>query len=182
MVLSLYILVPAAALGVLVGWALRSLRYTFGYLALVISIVLAALGIGITFDGSSRLEAGFESRNWPVVNGVVIESRVEGSRAFHPRIIYEYTVEGTLFRDSTALQQPSFGGRRRRKEVAETEKDRFEPGQEVAVHYDPKDPARSNLGRFLHWSDYGRTGTGGVLFGVGLCFMTLYLFGRRRSS
>lgn len=97
-------------------------------------------------------------------------------------IVYEYTVEGTVFRDSTALQQPSFGGRQRRKEVADAERDLYIPGQDVAVLYDPANPSRSYLGRSLHWSVYGRTGTGAVLFGVGLCFLLLYLFGRGRPS
>jgi len=180
MVLSLYILVPVAALGFLVARLLKSRRYLFRTRTALTALVACLLGLWLAIDGSSRLEAGFESRDWAIVPGVVIASRVEGVRAFHPLIIYEYTVEGALFRDSTALQQPSFGGRRRRKEVAEIEKDRYEPGQEVAVYYDPDNPARSHLGRFLHWSDYGRTGTGSVLFGVGICFLWLYLFGRVR--
>ncbi len=50
------------------------------------------------------------------------------------------------------------------------------------MYYQPEDPSRSHLGRFLHWSDYGRTATGGVLFGVGFCFLLLYLLGRNRLS
>jgi len=55
-------------------------------------------------------------------------------------------------------------------------------GQDVTVHYDPRNPSRSNLGRVLQWSDYGRTGTGAVLFSVGLCFLLMYLFGRGKPD
>jgi hypothetical protein len=169
-----------AVLGLLAALALRSKQYSFGVRTLLASLIICLLGIWLTLDGAARVKAGIENRDWPTVPGVVIEARVEGSRAFHPVIVYEYSVNGAVFRDSSALQQPSFGGRRRRKEVAETETEQYTPGQDVIVYFDPEDPSRSNLGRFLHWSDYGRTGTGGILFGVGCCFLLLYLFGKNR--
>lgn len=182
MLLALYILVPMALLGLLVALALKPRGFGLGWRWALVASIAIILGGWITFDGLSRLNHGLETRDWPVTEGVVIEAKVEGERAFHPVIVYEYTVEGATFRDSSTLNQPSFGGRRRRKEVAETEKEQFTPGQDVVVHYDPRDPSRSNLGRVLKWSDYGRTGTGAVLFAVGLCFLLLYLFGRGKPD
>lgn len=182
MTLALYILVPVAVVSLLVALALRSQRYRFGAKTVLVASATGLLGLLMTFDGSARLTHGFESRAWPAVTGVVVQSRVEGTRAFHPMVVYEYSVDSTHFRDSTVLQQPSFGGRRRRKEVAETESHLYAPGQEVAVHYDPADPSQSYLVRLLHWSDYGRTATGGIFFGIGISFLLLAWFGRGRPS
>ena len=182
MLLALYILGPMALVGLLVALALKPRGYVLSWRWALVASIAIILGMWIALDGLSRLSHGLESREWPVTTGVVMEAKVEGTRAFHPVIVYEYTVEGTTFRDSSALNQPSFGGRRRRKEVAQTEKDQFSPGQDVTVHYDPRNPSRSNLGRVLQWSDYGRTGTGAVLFSVGLCFLLMYLFGRGKPD
>jgi len=181
MTLVLYILIPMAGLAFLVALSLKSQRYGLGRRTTLVAVVLALLGVWLTIDGSLALIEGFQSRNWPIVPGVVVESRVEGTRAFHPEIVYEYTVDSTKYRDSTTLQQPSFGGRTRRKEEADVETGLYKTGEEVASLYNPDDPAVSYLGRNIHWSVYGRTGTGAVLFGVGLCFLFLVGFGRRAA-
>jgi len=162
MTLVLYILIPIAVLAILVALLLKSQRFGLGRRTALVAVVLALVGAWLTIDGSFALIEGFQSRNWPIVPGVVVDSRVEGTRAFHPEVVYEYTVDGARYRDSTSLQQPSFGGRRRRKEVAEVEKGLYSPGEEVAILYNPENPAVSYLGRHIHWSVYGRTGTGAV--------------------
>lgn len=105
---------------------------------------------------------------WPSVEGTVITSRVAGERALHPEIVYEYSVAGSTFRDSTGFDTPSFGGKSVKQDVAEAIVAKFPSGSRVAVHYNPEMPSQSLLRLSPDWSLYGKIGLGGVLFGLGL--------------
>lgn len=169
----------AVLIGLLAGYLLgRDLvhrRYWF-----YVAGALVVLGLAVILWGAAEITDGWQRRSWPVTRGVVLESRVEGARAYHPEVVYQYTVDGNVYRDSTILHQPSFGGRSRRYEVAVKEAALYAPGDSVGVYFDPVEPQRSDLVTSLYWADYATAGVGAVLLGLGVCLWLMWI--RRRPA
>ena len=115
---------------------------------------------------------------WPSVTGVVLSAQVIGERAFRPNIVYQYTVGAQVFKDSTDLDQPGFGGRNNKRNAAETIVAAYPAGREIAVHYNPAHPEISLLRVSPDWSIYGKIGFGAFLFGIGIFLATAYLVKR----
>jgi len=139
-------------------------------------ISLGALGLVgglVAVYGAASIRSDLEPTQWPSAAGTVVESRVEGERAFHSVVVYEYAVGGVIYRDTAGLRQPSFGGRSKRREVALRTIAGYAPGRPVTVDYDPADPSRSTLERTVFWADYGMTGAGAFVFGAGLALPLL---------
>jgi hypothetical protein len=134
----------------------------------VVGLTLMALGVWLTVSQAVQLAQWGAVRNWPSTDGVVVTSRVAGERAYHPEIVYTYSVNGASYKDSTSFDTPSFGGRSVKQEVAETIVAKFPAGTAVVVHYDPDAPSRSLLRISPDWSLYGKIGLGGTILGLGL--------------
>jgi len=120
----------------------------------------------------------FERRNWPSTTGSVIESDLVGERAFHAVVVYEYAHNDSLYLDTCRLYQPSFGGKRRRHEVAKRTLAPYYPGAEVTVYLNPNDPTDSTLDVSVHWAGYGQVGFGTALFMIGVGLILLRRFSR----
>jgi hypothetical protein len=174
--LTTYTILGATVLGVvaalLFGRKATLRRYWYG-----IGAGLMAVGLLVTVYGAGRLEHNWRHRNWPSVSGTVIESRVAGTRAFHPVVVYEYQVGEAVFRDSTALHQPSFGGKWKRYDVAVKAAAEYVPGMTVPVFYNPSRPGESVLKVSVYWADYGITGVGAMLLAIGVCLTLLMIRG-----
>jgi len=169
----------AVLIGLLSGHLLgRDLvrRRCWVYVALALSVA----GLAAIMWGAGEIAEGWQRRGWPETRGVVLDSRVEGTRAYHPEVVYQYTVDGNVYRDSTVLHQPSFGGRSRRYEVAVKEAALYAAGDSVPVYYDPAEPQHSDLITSVFWADYATAGVGAVLLGFGVCLWLMWI--RRRSG
>lgn len=155
--------VIALSLAGLSAWLLGRLRpartLKFAWLGLPVGLI----GLALVAYGSTHIQRGFERRDWPQVEGRIIDSRVEGTRAYHPNVIYEYEIDSVVYRDSTDLLQPGFGGRARRRDVAVKTAAEFVPGQEVLVRYNPNQPAESVIIVRISFTYYGMLGFGMVL-------------------
>ena len=141
---------------------------------LALGLVLLIAGPILTITESRWLSVYQSHRAWPTVEGAVVTSRVIGTRAFRPDIVYEYTVNGAVYRDSTTLETPSFGGRNSKYNVAETIAKEYPPGRSVTVHYNPSNPSESGLRVGPTWDVYGKLGLGALLFGLGLFWVVGY--------
>jgi hypothetical protein len=133
-----------------------------------VGVVLAIVGVLVILAGGGELQQAFDSRTWPSTTGTVLGNAVVGERASHPNIIYRYTVGSDTFVDSTDLAQPSFGGKRKRREVAQKRSATYFLGDTLTVYYDPHDPTRSTLSTSPAWSDYGKAGLGVLLVALGI--------------
>jgi hypothetical protein len=140
----------------------RPVRYGAGFLGLLGAISLAS--------GALELEHALATRHWPSTHGVIIRNEVVGERAYHPNIVYRYLADGRLYVDSTDLDQPSFGGRQSRREVAYKRSVKYRVGDTVIIHYNPRNPSESRLRTVPSWSAYGKTGFGSVCIMLGLLF------------
>ncbi len=168
--------VAGMAVGVL--WRTRSFRIP--PVALAIGVLVWMLGVVLVSLQVRELGKAAAIQQWPSTSGTVLDSRVIGIRAFRPNIVYQYSVNGVVYRDSTDLDQPGFGGRNNKRNAAETIIAQYPAGTTVSVHYDPKQPSVSLLRVSPDWSIFGKIGLGGFMFGVGLFLATSY-FVRRRT-
>lgn len=78
MTLALYILGPIALLSLLTALGLRSRDYRFRMKTALVASLACLLGLALAIEGSLRLKAGFESRDWPIVP---VRSLNRGSKA-----------------------------------------------------------------------------------------------------
>jgi hypothetical protein len=137
---------------------------------------LAMVGIGVVllvFGAYTRVQS-LRSRSWPVVAGVITESRVLSSRnssgqwSHSPRIRYRYAVDGKTYNgDTISYAKGLFDG-------ASVKVSRYPQGSVVGIHYNPKDPASAVLD-----PGTGPTPALALLAGVG-CFG--YAFWRARAA
>lgn len=158
--------------GILAGVLWRRWGYLVPRIFRVIGAGLSALGVWLVLAQSHQLKEWGALAKWPLVEGAVVSSRVAGERARHPEIIYEYSVAGSTYRDTTSFDTPSFGGKSVKEDESEAIVARFPAGARVSVHYDPQAPSRSLLRISADWSHYGKIGLGGVLLGIGLFLIT----------
>jgi hypothetical protein len=147
----------------------------------------AWLGILLVVAGGSLVVTSFlllgnsaARRHWPMVQGEVLHTQVAGTRAFHPEIVYSYTVNNQKYSDTTAMDSPAFGGRNNKYDVARKIVAEYPTGKAVSVYYDPTDPSISTLRPFAPWNLFGQVSFGSIVFGGGMFLIAAYLASRRR--
>jgi hypothetical protein len=170
-------LLLGAASGLLFGRDMIRKSY---WIWIAVGVFLA--GLVLTVLGSELVAAGWQRRNWPSTSGTIIVSKIEGERAYHPEVVYSYTVAGQTYRDSTILHQPAFGNRVKRYDVASKEAALYAPGETIPVYYDPRAPQNSDLVTSVFWAEYEKTGLGAVLIGIASCLAVMLLRRRRLPS
>jgi hypothetical protein len=129
------------------------------------ALLFLAIGVAITAFGLYRLRIAWASSQWPTVTATIISSDVEtrhrsgdptGARTergfeYIPKVVYEYSVDGkALEADRITFDDLRFDVHLAAKAVA----DRYAPGSEVSVSYDPERPDRAVLEPGLAWTAY----------------------------
>ena len=116
------------------------------------SIVLVGISLLIYFRTKKRVG---ESQSWSVVRGYITESYVgyefktdiddRSHRVYHPELRYTYQVLGREYIGDKILfrQKATYGARKKAQKFLV----RYPVGQEVAVYYDPNNPADAVLDR-----------------------------------
>ena len=99
-------------------------------------------------------------RSWPTTEAVIVSSEIEGERAYRPIIVFQYSIEEILYTDTTDMNPPGFGNKRRRLEVAEAWVKEYPAGRQIAVSYDPKNPSMALISLTPPWSDFFVPGLG----------------------
>ena len=148
----MYLLIAALICGIVASVGVRRTgTRVSGWIRLAGS-AMAGVGALVIMAGSVELEDAFESRAWPSTSGLILRNDIVGERASHPNIVYRYIVDRDTFLDSTDLDQPSFGGKRKRREVALKRSAIYIRGDTLSVYYDPQDPVRSTISTSPLWS------------------------------
>lgn len=106
----------------------------------ILTLLAGALALYLAFHVSGEIRA---KRDWPTVEGKVLERRLEGggrpARKI-PRVTYEYVVDGVTYRnDQVHLIRDTTGDTRDMQQLIDGIPDR------VPVHYDPRDPKQAYL-------------------------------------
>ena len=111
------------------------------------------LGLAILVAGlllmRKRLIMGLRSQSWPATNGVVISAeRVfsgtsveDGEPTYNVKVEYSYMVDGREYHGDLIEPLPSL----KSVEQAARVVDRYPPGAEVEIFFDPADPSQSLL-------------------------------------
>lgn len=132
-----------------------------GIFALVGAIIL---GVGAYVRGRAQA-----SRQWPMVLGQVVSSRItsssssEGGTTYEPDIHYAFDVGGRAYNS----RRVAFGGFTSTSNPRDAEKHtaRYPVGAVVQVYYNPANPQDATLER--------RAGNAGFLFAFGGCFFVI---------
>ena len=108
----------------------------FSTISLLFGLGFVALGLWMRARGSA-------SQNWPSVEGVIVESRIDGFDldSQSPRVAYTYTVNGSEFRGTRI----SYSGHGTSKAAMEALIAPYPIGRVVRVFFDPESPATSVL-------------------------------------
>lgn len=137
---------------------------------------MIVVGILSILIGAQTMAGALASRDWPMVNGVVVETRIDteisssgsggaSSRTYRPIIIYEYAVEGV----SHSAQRVAFGEYATGDPAdAEKVRDTYPKGEPVQVFYDPDSPEDAVLEPGLHGIPWFFIALGLVFAGIGL--------------
>jgi hypothetical protein len=107
--------------------------------------LLGLLGVIAILNGVRELARARGTRSWPRVRGVVLSSGAKTTpslgRAWYPSpgIRFEYAVEGRKYTSEaySASAQSVFFTQRAVSQIVE----RYRPGAEIDVYFDPSDPA-----------------------------------------
>jgi len=151
----------------------------------IVAVVFGGWLIYLAGNVVSSCVHGHLSRNWPTVNGKVVDSGVESSvetgthgvlhTSCRPMIKYEYEVSGvshagnnwafhTLWSTDTAW--------------AESIIQKYPTGSQVTVYYDPANPDRSVLEPGVQWRIESWAAAMCLLYAVIVCvaFRVFYIF------
>ena len=178
--LATYIIVGSAVLGLIGFLTLRRAVKRLSVLLLLLGVLLVFAGVWLIATQSEMLVTTRQHVNWPTTEGTVVTSEVVGTRAFHPHIVYQYTVAGVTYRDSTALDLPSVGGRHTAYDAASWIVEQYPVGRKVTIHYNPDNPTESGIRVFPSWDVYGKLSVGAVVLIGGLILTLLGAVPRRR--
>ncbi|MBL7993845.1 DUF3592 domain-containing protein [bacterium] len=133
-----------------------------------IFVTMACAGAAIVVTESSDIDQFLAMKQWPTVEAKIISSRVEGQRAFHPEIIYEYTVNDKTYNGSTDMGVPGFGTKANRLNVASTNVVHNPVGKIISVHFDPANPAFSQVRIVPSYTAFLLLSVSSMLLGAGL--------------
>ena len=185
MPIALGIIAVLTILGLLVGLLFaRKVGITNSRrLVLWIGILATVLGLLLLTVDTLGLERAERTRHWPSVQGMIVSSElITRGEVYGPLIIYQFSVAGTTYVDSTDAGAPGFGNKNKRYNVAEYILAEYKPGSSVVVYYDPNHPEISTIVPGPRWRVFGQLGLGGTLYLIGLCLLIVLLRGRSHSG
>jgi hypothetical protein len=118
------------------------------FLQFVIAFTLCAIACGLILAGRLTLRRGTETKAWPAVEGVVLDSAIaadrdEGLQRFRPVVRYRYEVAGQRYEGSRIQWAAREGFRKYTR--ARRMLDRYRAGTAIKVHYDPSRPGMAVL-------------------------------------
>ena len=144
----------------------------------VFGAIFSAVGIGIVVYGLWNLQRAGRSADWPAVRGVITSSTIRRlpsggkgrsrSSNYKARIEYEYTVDGVaLSGDRVSFEDASRNSGGQARAIA----GRYPVGTEVAVYYDPDDPATAVLQPGTYRSNRVLPWAGGIFAVIGIALL-----------
>jgi hypothetical protein len=134
---------------------------------ILIGFLLILLGLALLRLAIRERETGFQSRNWPSVEGTILQVSAsthvdEGHLTYYSKVIYQYMVNKRIYRNDRVEIGAKSGGSQR---LAQRWSERYSTGRNVAVYHHPQNPSEAVL---------EPNSTSGILSAVG--FAALFLF------
>jgi hypothetical protein len=144
-------------------------------LAWVIIAGLWSIGASLTLLQTHDLHVATQIRQWPHVEGTVLETELQAKRSFVPKVTYQYSINGNTYTDKKELFSPQFGGKDTRRQTSQKILAEYEKGGPITVYYNPQNPAESTVEIGVTWATFIKLGVGVLLFAVCTSLM-LYKF------
>ncbi len=163
------------ALGLSLGAILRWKKVRAGTAAKVVALITLVAGSLLLSYSAPHIANEISKRSWHTTDGVITDTTRTGVRAILPDVTYTYTVDGIEYTDSTNFDMPGFGSQRYRDQTTRTILSAYAPGTSVTVHYDPHNPANSDLRPGLRWAPLMRFTVASMLL---ITFATLAVIAR----
>ncbi len=138
----------------------------FNLTAVILNAFLFIAGLFMIFNSTEAFDRFSEMKTWPVVTGVITDSKVVGERAKRPELDYRYTVNGKAYLGNSDLATPSFGGKNYRDQSSRAVISKFNKGDSVKVFYNPDNLEESVLKISPKWSSF-------MQYGLGIIFLSL---------
>lgn len=105
-------------------------------------IIIAIIGLGLTFLGLTKMRNAAEAKRWPVTKGTVTSSGVAGAIKYYPSVFYTYTIDSVVY-NSNRISNTSFNTKNRI--VVEEFLKKYPSGSEVKVYYNDSKPSDAFL-------------------------------------
>ena len=111
----------------------------------IIGVCFVVVGIGVLYSGVSSIKEANESRNWPIITGLVISSQAHSQKQqsdvdeviYLAKIKYSYKVKETIYNNDTV----SFSQyRTSNRNYVQDELKKYPVGAKVDVYYNPNNP------------------------------------------
>ena len=131
--------------------------------------ILILFGIWMLYYGGRSVLRAYQSKTWPMVQGIVQDSSVESRRNLHvAKVVYDYTINEKPF--IGMLSSYSFN-----RPPAQGFVNRYPKGKTVSVYYNPQNPQVCVLEPGVKGQVWIRPGIG---FGCMVAGILLRLLGR----
>lgn len=105
-------------------------------------VVIAIIGLGITFLGLVKLKNAIATNRWPITNGTVTNSEVSGAIKYYPSVKYTYTIDSVVY-SSNRISNMNFNTKNR--SVVEEVLKKYPLGSGIKVYYNSADPSNALL-------------------------------------
>lgn len=139
----------------------------------IVAVFIVLIGVTINVYSSTGLNRYIESKAWVEIDGEIISSEILGERSFYPEIIYVYYYDNIKYTDTTNLNIPGFGGKRKRYEVAREHISLYNVGDTIKIYIDRKHPENSSLTHSVKWSVFGQFSFGCLLLFIGFLMILM---------
>jgi len=152
-----------------------------GFLIFIgLGLVFAGAGLWLIKRGIRQYQTSLESKDWPVVEGQVVEATVDTFRArgvpkYLPRVTYTYTVEGQTYAgDQRSIGDNWWTSRWLSSEAAaQAQIEAYQAEGPVKVYYNPEDHAEAALEPGSTSGAWATLIVGGLLGLIGLVSFAL---------
>ena len=148
----------------------------------ILSIFSFLVGIVFLFWQENEINDELDKRNWPIIEGEIIESNIVGERALRTEVKYKYFVNDSIYYGTSDFNIPGFGSKNYRRKNARIIKNDNPIGSKISVYYDPNIPEISILRYGPYWSNYMIIGFGGILLILGMFIIEWKLFTKIKTK
>jgi hypothetical protein len=105
-------------------------------------IIIAIIGLALTYLGYTKIKKAEEAKKWPVTNGTVTSSAVAGAIKYYPSVTYTYSVDDVVY-NSNIISNITFNTKNR--STVEEFLKRYSSGSAVKVYYNGAEPSEAFL-------------------------------------
>jgi hypothetical protein len=105
-------------------------------------VIIAILGLALTFIGYAKIKIAVQAKRWPVTNGTITSSKVAGAIKYYPSLTYIYTVDSIVY-SSNSISNINFNS----KNIGTVEEflKKYPLDSEIKVYYNSSDPSKAFL-------------------------------------